>query len=122
MDAIEDDEIASGDVERVVYNLQSHIKLILRLIKAKHKAMDEHQKEASTLKQEIFSMRQKLIEENEQVLHELEPDIMKNYNVLKKQIKHQKQDTENKYKELLKLKKSIAHSQQLLDNETATVK
>jgi peptidoglycan hydrolase CwlO-like protein len=121
-DWAEDDEIARGDVERVVYNLQSHIKLILRLIKAKHNAMNEHKKEASSLKTEIFELRQKLVDENEHVLVELSPEIMKNYKVLKKQIHHQKNDTEMQYKELLKLKKSIASSQQLLDDETATVK
>ena len=119
---IEDEEIARGDVERVVYNLQSHIKLILRLIKAKHKAMEELKGEAAGLRSEIFELRQKLIDENEGVLNELNPEVMKRYKVLKKQIKHQKSDTEMKYKELLKLKKSIAQNQQLLDNETATVR
>jgi hypothetical protein len=79
-------------------------------------------KEASSLKTEIFELRQKLIDENDHVLVELSPEITKNYKVLKKQIRHQKHDTEMKYRELLKLKKSIASSQQLLDDETATVK
>lgn len=117
----ENEEIENGQVETVVYNLQSHMKLILRLIKATYKSLEEYKKEAQSLRSEIFRLRQKLIEENEDVLNELNPELVKNYKTLKKQMKEQKTDTELKYKELLKLKKSISQSQQLLDNEVVTL-
>ena len=38
----ENEEIAQGNVEIVVYNIQSHIKLILRLIKAAYQSLEEY--------------------------------------------------------------------------------
>ena len=38
----ENEEIAQGNVEIVVYNIQSHIKLILRLIKAAYPSLEEY--------------------------------------------------------------------------------
>lgn len=120
-DSLEDEEIASGQVETTVYNIQTHIRLILRLIKATHASLQEYKRESASLKQEIFELRQKLIDENDDVLKELNPELLENYKRLKKNMKQQKTDTELKYKELLKLKKSIAQSQQLLDNENVSL-
>ena len=117
----EDEEILNGDIEITVDSIQSHIKLILRLIKATKLSLDEYKKDWSSLRQEIFQMRQKLVDENETVLNELDPLLMKNYKALKKEIKHQKTDTDMKYQELLKLKKGNAQLQQMLDNEVALV-
>lgn len=66
-------------------------------------------------------MRQKLIDDNETVLNELNPELMKNYKALKREMKNQKTDTDLKYQELLKLKKGNAQLQQMLDNEVAVV-
>lgn len=117
----EDEEIANGDVEIVVDNIQSHIKLILRLIKSTHLSLQEYKQDAQNLKQEVFELRQKLIEENEDVLKELNPELLNNYKALKKEVKKHKTDTELKYKDLLQLKKGNAQLQQLLDNEVETL-
>lgn len=121
-DQIEDEEIAAGQVDTVVYNLQTHIKLIMRLIKATHASLQEYKSESANLRQEIFELRQKLIDENEHVLKEMNPQVLDNYKRLKGHMKAHKDDNEIKYKELLKLKKSISSSQQLLDNEAASLK
>lgn len=120
-DAEEDEEIANGKVETIVYNLQSHMKLIHRLIKATRKSLDEYKSSAGVLRQEVGELRERLIEENEQVLVELSPELMNSYKHLKNDIKQQKTDNDVKYKEMLKLKKSISQSQQLLDNEVSTL-
>lgn len=117
----EDEEIFDGDIEITVDSIQSHIKLILRLIKATTLSLDEYKKDWSSLRQEIFQLRQKLIDDNETVLNELNPELMKNYRALKREMKNQKTDTDLKYQELLKLKKGNAQLQQMLDNEVAVV-
>lgn len=66
-------------------------------------------------------MRQKLIDDNEAVLNELNPELMKNYKSLKREMKNQKTDTDLKYQELLKLKKGNAQLQQMVNNEVAVV-
>ena len=78
-------------------------------------------KDWNSLRQEIFQLRQKLIDDNENVLNELNPELMKNYKALKREIKNQKTDTDLKYQEMLKLKKGNAQLQQMLDNEVAIV-
>ena len=55
------------------------------------------------------------------MLNELDPEILKNYKNLKKEIQKHKTDSEMKYQELLKLKKSNAQMQQMIDNEVATI-
>lgn len=117
----EDDEIAEGNVDTVVYNIQTHIKLILRLIKATYASLQEFKQESAKLKLEISDLRQQLIEENDDVLKEMNPEVLENYKRLKKHMKIHKTDNELKYKELLRLKKSIAQSQQLLDNEATAL-
>lgn len=78
-------------------------------------------KDCSALRQETTQLRQKLIEENEHVLDEINPELLKSYKSLKKEIKKQKTDTEMKYQELLKLKKGNAQLQQMIDNEVSIV-
>ena len=55
------------------------------------------------------------------MLDEINPELLKNYKSLKKEIKKQKTDTEMKYQELLKLKKGNAQLQQMIDNEVSIV-
>ena len=55
------------------------------------------------------------------MLDEINPELLKSYKSLKKEIKKQKTDTEMKYQELLKLKKGNAQLQQMIDNEVSIV-
>ena len=51
-----------------------------------------------------------LIEKNEDVLHEIHPDLISDYKSLKDCIKEQKDENEQLYKMLLNLKKETASS------------
>lgn len=113
----ENEEIAQGNVEIVVGSVQSHIKLIMRLIKATYASLEEYKDDAGVLKEEIFEMRQKLIDENEDVLKEHNGELLNRYKELKKHTKIHKTDNDIKYKELLKLKKGNAKLQTMIDNE-----
>lgn len=117
----ENDEIAQGKVEIVVDSVQTHIQLILRLVKAAYQSLDEYKKDAEWLRSEIFDLRQKLVEENEDVLNELSPQLLQNYKSLKNEIKANKNENDLKYKELLNLKKGNAQLQQIIDSEVQIV-
>lgn len=107
--------------EIVVDNVQTHIKLILRLIKTAYQTLEDYKQESAVLRDEIFELRQQLIDENEDVLKDLHPQLLQSYKSLKKDMKSHKADNEIKYKELLKLKTGNAQVQQLIDNEVNNV-
>mmetsp|Transcript_22087 Transcript_22087/g.25389 ORF Transcript_22087/g.25389 Transcript_22087/m.25389 type:complete len:84 (-) Transcript_22087:72-323(-) len=66
-------------------------------------------------------MRQKLVDENDHVLSELNPELLRNYKILKKDTKKHRQDNDAKYQELLKLKKGNSQLQQMINNEVQIV-
>ena len=93
----ENEEIAKGNVEIVVSNIQSHIKLILRLVKAAYQSLEKYKKEADTQRGEIFELRQRYVEEKEEVLNRLSPQLLQSYKTLKSDVKVSKTNNDLKY-------------------------
>ena len=72
--------------------------------------LNAFKEEAEVLRAQTESLTNKLIEQNESVLNQIHPSLLNDYKELKSNIKTQKDENEQLYKQLLNLKKETASS------------
>lgn len=74
--------------------------------------MNCYKEEASILRNDIDIVLNQLMDQNEDVLQQIQPELIEDYHTLKDHIHEQKDENEALYKQLLSLKKETASSAQ----------
>ena len=112
MNTFQSERQSLGTTDEATNSVAQQIKRIEDQLMMGFTMLNKFKEEASELREDVDKLMTDLLQKNEDVLQEIHPDLIDDYQTLKQSIKEQKDENEQLYKLLLHLKKETASSGQ----------